>query len=281
MRALALVILCCAAQAAAAATASGRNWRITVDSVECEAPDTLAIGTRVRYLGPKGPVEAPVVRLVDDQGTRHPPKSLVWKSGAAPLAAWLAAGGLANLQSEEVGEMQLKFALQGASGGLRLEYGDVGALALTRNAGKGICERLLKPAEIRLPRAPRAARIESSKRNFPVHRARYPCGTPPQLIVAEYPPYPPRQLLVFGRGYLPNAREIQLPMGAAPAQAYVYAGADDLIAVENAARRAIAADFPGHLGNAKAFAFNWGTQKAQSGNEIYSIGLYELRACPK
>jgi hypothetical protein len=31
----------------------------------------------------------------------------------------------------------------------------------------------------------------------------------------------------------------------------------------------------------KHFVFNWGTQKSQSGNEMYSVGIYELRRCPE
>ena len=123
-------------------------------------------------------------------------------------------------------------------------------------------------------------RAEGAKPDFPVHRGRYPC-LPNSTIDAEYPPYLPRQLLLFGRGYLPNAREIDLPMGWASAQAYFYVGADDVIAIENAARRALVADFPEYSSGARYFAFNWGTQKAQSGNDMYSIGIYELRSCPK
>ena len=43
--------------------------------------------------------------------------------------------------------------------------------------------------------------------------------------------------------------------------------------------KAIAADFP-QYDKARHFAFNWGVQKARSGNDVYSIGVYELRACP-
>jgi hypothetical protein len=67
----------------------------------------------------------------------------------------------------------------------------------------------------------------------------------------------------------------------APAQPYAFAGADDLAAVDDAARRALAADFPDYPIGDKYFAFNWGVQKAQSGNEAYSVGIYELRPCPK
>jgi hypothetical protein len=98
-------------------------------------------------------------------------------------------------------------------------------------------------------------------------------------VAAEFPPYLPRQLLVFGRGYLPNVREIELPMGRSPAQSYAYAGLDDLKAIEDAARRALGADFPEYR-SPKYFAFNWGVQRSQSGNELYSVGVYELRPCP-
>jgi hypothetical protein len=98
-------------------------------------------------------------------------------------------------------------------------------------------------------------------------------------VAADYPPYLPKQLLLFGRGYLPSAREVALPMGRAPAQAYAYSGPDELKALEAAARKAIAADFP-QYDKARHFAFNWGVQKARSGNDLYSIGIYELRACP-
>ncbi|HEX2333759.1 MAG TPA: hypothetical protein VHI32_11370, partial [Burkholderiales bacterium] len=106
-----------------------------------------------------------------------------------------------------------------------------------------------------------------------------PCN-PSRTVAAEYPPYLPRQLLFFGRGYLPGVRQIELPMGRAPAQSYAYAGPDDLAAVEKAARQALRADFPQYESPSKYFAFNWGVQKTQSGNVAYSIGIYELRRCP-
>ena len=76
-----LVVLCCAVDCAAA-TASGRNWRITIDSLSCEAA-LLAIGIRVGYLGPKGAVEAPVSRLVDAGVTGNE----VWSVGIYELRA--------------------------------------------------------------------------------------------------------------------------------------------------------------------------------------------------
>jgi hypothetical protein len=112
-----------------------------------------------------------------------------------------------------------------------------------------------------------------------VHRARYPC-VPSRTVAAEYPPYLPKQLLLFGHGYLPSARQIELPMGKAPAQPYSYVGPDDLIAVEQAARQAVMADFPAYAERSRYFAFNWGVQKSQSGNDVYSLGIYELRRCP-
>ena len=54
------VLICHSADSDAAAVASGRNWRISLERIQCEeAGSLLVIGTRVHYLGPKGPVEAP------------------------------------------------------------------------------------------------------------------------------------------------------------------------------------------------------------------------------
>jgi hypothetical protein len=266
----------------AAAIATGRNWRLAIDSIECEpAPALLTIGVRIGYLGPKGPVEAPLSQLVDANGKPHLPRSLVWQRGSKPLAAWLSAGGLSNLQSQSVAEVQLKFDLRDAQGELQLEFGDIRAFALTRKGSAG-CEGLLRPEQLRAPRTMRAAGAEPAKPGMRIYRNRYLCtqasGTP-RSVEASYPPYPPRQLLLFGRGYLPNAREIELPMGKAPAQPYFYSGLDELNAVEDAARRTISADFPQYAGGAH-FAFNWGVQKAASGNEMYSVGIYPIGACP-
>jgi hypothetical protein len=252
----------------AAVLASGRHWRIAIDRVECNS--ILLVDTRIDYLGPHGAVEAPVIRLVDREGRAIVPKSLVWKSGSKLAAQWLSAGGVQNIKPQSLGQFELKFALPEGSHDLNLELGDIRSFAVTR---KGAC---LKPYPIR---APKPAAFDPAKLKFPVHRARYPC-VPPATIAADHPPYLPKQLLLLGRGFLPNAREIELPMGKAPAQAYAYAGPDDLIAVENAARRALLADFPEYA-LAKHFAFNWGSQRSASGNEMYSIGIYELRACPK
>ncbi len=266
-----LVLAMLAANAAQAAEASGRNWRISIEILECRP--LLVAGTRVRYLGPSGPVEAPLTRLVDGSGKRTLPKSVAWKPGSRPLAEWLSAGGLRNLKPEALGEVELKFDPAEATGVLSLEFGDIPAFAVT---GSGKC---LRSDQLRAPRAP-ARRDAKPGADFPVHRARYAC-TPSRTIAAQYPPYLPRQLLLFGRGYLPSAREIELPMGTAPAQPYLYSGLDQLDAVEQAARRALAADFPHYAAASKYFAFNWGSQKSASGNEVYSIGIYELRPCPK
>jgi hypothetical protein len=255
---------------AVAADASGHNWRLSIDQVECRG-STLAIGTRIRYLGPKGPVEAPLSYLTDGEGKRHLPRSLVWKAGVRQHAAWLSAGGLSNLQSQDVGEFQLNFDLRQAAGDLRLEFGDIPAFALTRKRKSG-CDGVLAPAQLQAPRVARRAAGEKS--NVRIYRAAYPCSGGPS-VEAPHPPYLPRQLLVFGRGYLPNAREVELPMGRAPAQSYAYSGPDELKPLDEATRQAA------RPVDARGFLFSWGMQKAASGNEADSVGVYDLRPCPK
>lgn len=270
-----------AAPAHAAADASGRHWRLSIDRVECEA-GTLMLGMKVQYLGPKGPVEAPVHRLVDAKGRAFAPKALVWQGGTKALAKWLPSGGLENVQSETVGDIRLRFDVAGAAGELKLEFGDIPPFAVTRRSGKP-CDARLEPEEMKVPRVARARGDGKSRSSVRIYRAQYPCTTAQgaaHILQAPHPPYLPRQLLVFGRGYLPNARQIALPMGAAAAQSYTYMGIDRLDAVEEAAGRAMAADFPQYV-QARHFAFNWGSQAAQSGNEAYAIGVYDLRPCPK
>jgi hypothetical protein len=285
-----------AAASDAAATASGRHWRIAIGSIECEdAGAVLALGTRIAYVGPKGLVEAPVSRLVDAKGKPYLPKSLVWRGGSKALAQWLPAGGLRNVQSEHTADVELKFDAQGATAPLQLEFGDIKAFYLTRKSASGaggVCESLLAPGQLAAPRAPRPSRAGSPKLRARVYRAAYPCSEQPGTLrttEADHPPYLPRQLLLLGRGYLPAAREVELPMGRATAQSYAYVGVDELKAVEDAARRAITSDFlqyrsslvpdPPGARRAKYFAFNWGAQRDRSGNEVYSIGIYELRPC--
>ena len=266
--------------AEAASIASGRNWRLAIDSLECPG-GALTLGTRIGYLGPKGPVESPVIQLVDAKGARYLPRSLVWQqAGSRQLADWLSGGGLANLQSEDVGAVELRFEPRDAAGELRLEFGDIDAFALTRKGAGSFCTRLLKPGDLQTPRRARSG--QGGKIDLRFYRKAYPClsGSKAAVTVeAQHPPYLPRQLLVLGRGYLPNAREIALPMGSARAQSYAFSGADELKAVEAAARRALSADFL-QLVKAGSFVFDWGLQKGASGNEMYSIGIYELRACP-
>ena len=282
-RAAALLLLAGFAAEGTAATGSGKHWRLYIDSIACDARGSLVtLGTRIDYVGPKGVVEAPVAQLVDGAGRAHPPKSLVWRSGGKALAELLSVGGLKNLQADHASGIELRFDLRGAEGELQLEFGDIRALAITRKRAKG-CAGLLKPGEVRVPPAPRPAGAAPAASGQRVYRGSYPCLGPSgavQIVKAEHPPYLPRQLLVFGRGYLPGARQVDLPMGRAPAQSYAFSGAVDVMAVEAAGRRAVAADFPQYAG-AKHFAFNWGAQRAASGNEAYSIGAYELRACPK
>ena len=104
---LAAIAAAHACGADAAAVASGRNWRLSIDSMECQAAaSVVSIGARIDYLGPKGPVEAPVSQLLDGKGKAHAPRSLVWRRGSKALADWLSAGGLSNLQSESVAEVR-------------------------------------------------------------------------------------------------------------------------------------------------------------------------------
>jgi hypothetical protein len=281
-------------QAAAATAGAGRHWEIAIESLGCEpAGQIVTVGARIRYLGSRGVVEAPLVRIVDGGGKAHPPRGVVWTGGGKELVAWLAAGGMTNVQSAYAGTLQFKFALADLAPDLRLEFGDVPAIALTRAgaAGKGgFCGGLLDPARIQVARRPPPARAEGTARPIHVYRDGYPClpaGTgAPRRVEAASPPYLPELLLVFGRGFLPNAREIALPMGTVPAQSYAYAGPDQLEGFEEAARRALRADFPAlaaglapAAGRPTAFAFNWGLQRAASGNELQSIGLYRLRPC--
>jgi hypothetical protein len=281
MRALLFLAACYAAQGEAAAIASGKHWRISLERIECEAGESLVtIGMRVDYRGPKGPVEAPVSRLVDAQGRAHLPRSLVWTSGSRQLAELVSAGGLRNIQSENTAGIELKFVLRDASGELVLEFGDIRAFPLTRKRSEG-CRGLLEPDQVPAPRAARAARAKTTKPAVQVYRSAFPCTAQGavQMFRAEHPPYVPRQLLVLGRGYLPSARQIELPMGKAAAQSYVYDGADDRGSIEDAALRTAMADFPEYA-TAKHFAFNWGPQQSQSGNLVYAIGFYDIRACP-
>jgi hypothetical protein len=261
----------------AASPAWARNWQLGIDSLACDGA-VLAIGARIRYLGAKAPVESPVVRLLEAGGKPRLPRSLVWQSGSKTLAALLAAGGVRGLDAGETAQIQLRFEMGEAAGPIQFEFGDLPAFALT---GKGrACGKLLKSPAVPAPRASNAAGREPAK--LRVYRSTYPCGRAPaalKTIEADHPPYLPKQLVVLGRGYLPSVRHIDLPMGRAPAQGYFYSGADTLDAIELAARRAIAADFPQYAAGGY-FAFNWGEQRGATGNQIDSIGLYELRACP-
>ena len=279
-----------ALECGAAPIASGRHWRLEVSGLACEGSGSLVtIGARIRYLGPKGLVEAPIVRLADGAGRQIAPRGLVWKSGSRQSTQWLSSGGIGGVQSEDLGEYEFRFDVRGAGGELSLEFGDLKAIGLTRGAiaPDRPCESLLPLAQLKVHRI--AAGRESAAKAR-VYRAAYPCLAQGALrtLEARYPPYLPRQLLVFGRGYLPNARGIELPMGRAPAQPYAYSGVNELDAVENAARRALGADFPQYRSQLvaspadarkKYFAFNWGTQATASGNPLDSIGVYELRPC--
>jgi hypothetical protein len=287
MRIAAALWLCCLASVAVAAAGSGRHWQMAIEGLQCDFSDSVAaLDARVRYLGAAGLVEAPVLRIVDGGGRAVAPRSLVWKDGSKPLAALISAGGVRGVEANVEGRMQFKFALRDAAGELRLEFGDLKAVVLAKAAAsgeKGVCERLLKPDRIQAAGQARPPLGRGAAPRMRVYRAAYPCretaGGALRTVEALHPPYAPEQILVFGRGYLPNLREVDLPTGRAAAQSYAYAGKDELEAFEESARRALAADFPAYVGSARHFAFNWGFQRAASGNELYSIGLYGLRPC--
>lgn len=272
-----------AGHAAAAGAATGRHWQISIDRIECEAAASrVVLGAKVRYLGARGLVEAPVSQLVDGGGRAYPPKSLAWRSGSKALAAWLSIGGMRNVLAEEAGELQFRFEVAEGTQDLKLEFGDIQAFPLTRAAGTGLCERLMKPGQLPAFRTAGAGRPAGAQ-DIRVYRGAFPCLPPNRgagrTIEAAQPPYLPEQMLVLGRGYLPNTRQVDLPMGMAAAQSYAYAGAEELGAIEAVARRALREDFPQYSGTGY-FAFNWGAQDAASGNRIYSIGVYAVRGCP-
>jgi hypothetical protein len=287
-RALILLLGLLAGDGAAAAGA-GRHWQIRIESLQCDFSDSVVtMGARIRYLGAAGLVEAPVLRIVDGDSRVVAPRSLVWKDGSKPLAALISSGGVRSVEANVEGRMQFRFPLRDAAGELRLEFGDLKAVVLAKAAaggGKSVCERLLKPEQIRAGGRARPPLGQGAAPRMRVYRAVYPCreaaASPLRTIEAHHPPYAPEQILVFGRGYLPNLREVELPTGRAAAQSYAYAGRDDLEAFEDAARRAVAADFPAYVRSVRHFAFNWGIQRAASGNELYSIGLYALRPCAR
>lgn len=262
---------------------------MTIEGLQCDIADAVvAMDTRIRYLGGAGLVEAPVLRIVGGEGRTVPPRSLVWKDGSKPLAALISAGGIRRIEPNTEGRMQFKFPLRDVAGELRLEFGDLKAIVFAKAASsgaKGVCERLLKTGQVQAAQPALPPLGKGAVPHMRVYRAAYPCreaarGTP-RTIEAQEPPYAPEQILVFGHGYLPNLREVDLPTGRAAARSYAYAGKDELEAFENFARRAVAADFPSYVGSAKHFAFNWGIQRAAGGNELYSVGLYGLRPCAK
>jgi hypothetical protein len=259
--------------------AAAGNWRLAIDSLACDSAGVMTVGGRIRYLGPKAPVESPVVRLAEAGGKLLLPRGLVWRSGSKPLAALLAVGGVRGLQPGDAAQVEFRFDTSEAAGPLLLEFGDLPAFALARK-GRA-CVNLLKAPAVPAPQAPHAASKEPAR--LRVYRNAYPCGRAPaalKTIEADHPPYLPKQLIVLGRGYLPGIRHVDLPMGRAPARTYLYTGADTLDAIEQAARRAIAGDFPEYASGA-FFAFNWGEHRGATGNQIDSIGLYQLRPCQK
>jgi hypothetical protein len=85
----------------AAFPASARNWELSIGKLACDAAGVMTLESRIRYLGPKAPVESPVVRLVDAAGKPRAPRGLVWKSGSKNLAALFVAGGVRGLDSRE------------------------------------------------------------------------------------------------------------------------------------------------------------------------------------
>jgi hypothetical protein len=262
----------------AAAPAAARNWQVAIADPACDAKGMMSVGLRIRYDGPKVPVESPVVRLTEAGGKPRLPRGLVWRSGSKALAALLAGGSVRGLEAGDAVRVEFRFDTREANGPLLLEFGDLPAVALTRK-GRA-CASLLKSPAVPAAQAQRVAAKEPAR--LRVYRGTYPCGggaAALRTIEADHPPYLPKQLVVLGRGYLPGVRHVDLPMGAAPAQAYFYSGSDTLDAIELAARRAIAADFPQYASGGY-FAFNWGEQRGATGNQIDSIGLYELRACP-
>ena len=286
-----LAILFCALSfsAGAAAVGSGRHWQMTIHGLQCEAAGPeVAMDARIRYLGATGLVEAPVLRIVDGEGRAVPPRSLVWQEGSKSLAALVSAGGIRNVEAGTEGRMQFRFSLRDATGDLRLEFGDLQAVVLAKarsSRANGVCGRMLKAGEVRATQRGRTPLGQGAAPRTRVYRAAYPCREPAggstRTVEAQQPPYAPERILVFGRGYLPNLRDVDLPTGRAAARSYAYAGRDELDLFEDAARRAVAADFPAYAGGAKHYLFNWGIQRSASGNEMYSIGLYSLRPCTR
>ena len=75
--------------------AAARNWQLGIDSVGCDAAGAMTLATRIRYLGPKAPVESPVVRLASEYGVETRLDLLPYR-----LARW-AVEGAGGLRGED------------------------------------------------------------------------------------------------------------------------------------------------------------------------------------
>ena len=157
-----LVAIGCAADAGAAATASGRNWRLAIESLECEG------ARRARHEDPLPRAER-AGRVAGNpaggrEGRQHPPRA--WCGGRRqPADRRLArrGAGWPTCSSEDVGEVQLKFELPEASGALQLRVRRHRGFALTRKGSRTVCEGLLKPERIRTPRQVRPTRAPEGR----------------------------------------------------------------------------------------------------------------------
>ena len=88
-----------------------------------------------------------------------------------------------------------------------------------------------------------------------------------------------RCTIVLGRGYLPNARLIELPMGWRR-RSRTHAGVDDLKFIEDA-RAARSPPTFCSTAHRDISPSTGACQRSQSGNEILAVGVYDLRPCLK
>ena len=116
------LILLFFAHAASVADASGRNWRIAVQSLQCQGNGLLVMGARVHHRGPDGAVEAPTSRSSMRRAT------LIVRSEMKP------GGGVEPPGKPVTSASCTRFPVHSASGALELEFGDIRAFTVSRDA---------------------------------------------------------------------------------------------------------------------------------------------------
>jgi hypothetical protein len=281
-------------------SAESANWRLQITNITC-SPDVavLTVELDIRYIGATGPVERPLVSVVDLQGREYVPASVPRQQRADARVLWIMYVAndavLRFEQGQAFSGCSFVFNLSNDASGLQLHFADIDPFPIVGYRYSGFDEFRAQarnwkthPPQIR-PRNDRPA----DGLTIPIYVGVYPCQPADgsvQVTSGSSPPYLPERVLMWGLGYLPNYRAVKLSRGQCPVRSYMHNNTQTTPS-QDAVRGAVCRDFPEFcsaslvttgdqlIGAERHFVYVFGLERGRFQRRLLSLGIYRIRAC--